>query len=467
MSETNFQVVIVGAGPGGYVCAIRCAQLGFKTALVEKRKALGGTCLNIGCIPSKALLHSSELYHEASHSFASLGIKVDKVSLDLAKMLQRKDKVVTKLTMGLKSLMKKNKVEVFEGEGSLASANEVLVKDGSGETKLQAERIVLASGSAPVGLPFMPFDGERVVSSTEALAFQEIPKSLLVVGAGAIGLEMGSVWARLGTEVTIVEFLPRIAALGFDADVSQPLQKSLQSLGIKFHTDTKVEACEVKKDSVTLTGKKGEESVELKAEKVLVAVGRKPFTEGLGLDKAGVALTERGRIQTDEAYQTSVPGIYAIGDVINGPMLAHKAEEDGVALAEKLAGKPGHTNPGTIPSIIYTHPEAASVGLTEEKAKEKGIGIKTGKFPFMANGRAIASESTEGFAKIIADAKTDRLLGAQILGANASEMIAECVSVMEFGGSAEDIARTVHGHPTMSEAIKEAALAVDSRSLHS
>lgn len=466
MPDFDYQLVVIGSGPGGYVAAIRASQLGLKTAIVEKDKTLGGTCLNVGCIPSKALLASSEYLHFAKERFAAHGIIAGEIKLDLGAMMKRKGEVVGKLTGGVAYLMKKNKIEVVKGLGKPLDGNTVEITGGDGAKKtLKTQNILLATGSVPVELPFLKFDGKRVISSDQGIALDQVPKTLLIIGAGAIGLELGSVWARLGAEVTVIEFLPRIAAVGFDAETSKILQRNLEKLGMKFELSTKIESAKVTDKGIELQGAKGDAKVSYSAEIVLVAVGRKPFTAGLDLDKAGVKLTEKGRIAVNDHWQTSVPSIYSIGDVIDGPMLAHKAHEEGVAVAERLAGKPGHVNYNIIPGIIYTAPEAASVGLTEEEAKEKGIAVKVGKFAFTANGRAIASDTTEGFAKIIADAKTDRVLGAHIVASNASELIAETVLLMEYSGSSEDLARTIHAHPTMSEAVKEAALAVDGRML--
>jgi len=466
MPDFDYQLVVIGSGPGGYIAAIRAAQLGLKTAIVEKDKTLGGTCLNVGCIPSKALLSSTEYLHFARERFAAHGIIAGKIEVDLAAMMKRKSEVVGRLTSGVAYLMKKNKIEVVKGLGRLVDGNtvEVTGEDGAKRT-LKTQNILLATGSVPVELPFLKFDGKRVISSDQAIALDAAPKTMLVIGAGAIGLELGSVWARLGAEVTVIEFLPRIAALGFDAETSKILQRNLEKLGMKFELSTKIESAKVTGTGVELQGVKGDAKVAYQADLVLVAVGRKPFTTGLDLDKAGVKLTERGRIAVNDHWQTSVASIYSIGDVIDGPMLAHRAHEEGVAVAERLAGKPGHVNYEVIPGVIYTAPEAAGVGITEEEAKERKIDVRVGKFVFTANGRAIASDTTEGFAKIIADAKTDRVLGAHIVAANASELIAETVLLMEYRGSAEDLARTIHAHPTMSEAVMEAALAVDGRML--
>ena len=462
----KFDVIIIGSGPGGYVAAIRAGQLGLKTAIVEKDKELGGTCLNIGCIPSKALLTSSDHFMFAKKEAAKHGIMIDNVSVDLAKMQQRKDKVVKTMNGGVRALMKTNKVTTFEGLGSIVAPGKVSVKSSSGETQeIETKNIIIATGSVPVELPFAKFDGKTIVSSTEALCFSEAPKKLLVIGAGAIGLELGSVWNRLGSEVTMLEFLPRIA-IGFDLELSNLLQRSLTAQGMTFHLDTKVTAASVENGGVTVTATKGSEELKFEADKVLVSVGRKPFSEGLGLEKVGVELDDKKRIKIDKHFRTNVEGIYALGDVIAGPMLAHKAEEEGIACVENLAGKSGHVNYDVIPGIIYTNPELAGVGLTEEQAKEKGIDYRVGKFPFRANGRAVANEDLDGMVKFIADAKTDRILGAHILQHAASELIAEAASVMEFGGSSEDLGRTCHSHPTLSEAVKEAALNVEKRALH-
>jgi dihydrolipoamide dehydrogenase len=466
MPDFDYQLVVIGSGPGGYVAAIRAAQLGLKTAIVEKNKTLGGTCLNVGCIPSKALLASTEHLHFAKERFAAHGIITGDIKVDLGAMMKRKLGVVDKLTGGVAFLMKKNKIEVVKGLGKPIDGNtvEVTGEDGTKKT-LKTQNILLATGSVPVELPFLKFDGKKVINSDQGIALETVPKKMLVIGAGAIGLELGSVWARLGAEVTVIEFLSRIAAVGFDAETSKVLQRSLEKLGMKFELSTKIESAKVTDAGVELQGLQGDKKVSYAGDLVLVSVGRKPFTGGLELDKAGVKLTERGRIAVNDHWQTSVPSIYSIGDVIDGPMLAHKAHEEGVAVAEHIAGKPGHVNYGIIPGIIYTAPEAASVGITEEEAKEKGIAVKVGKFAFTANGRAIANDTTEGFAKIIADATTDKVLGAHIVAGCASELIAETVLLMEYSGSSEDLARTIHAHPTMSEAVKEAALAVDGRML--
>ena len=461
----EFDLVVIGAGPGGYTAAIKAAQLGMKTAIVEKGKNLGGTCLNVGCIPSKALLSSSELFHEAQHGFKSHGIKAEGVTMDVAAMMKRKNGVVRKMARGIDYLMNKNGIEHVSGSGRIVNAGEVEVTGGEAARTLKTKRILIATGSSVSGLPFLEFDGETVLSSDHAIALGQAPESMIVIGGGAIGLEVGSVWARLGTKVTVVEFLPRIAAM-FDEDITQALQKLLQKQGLKFHLGTGVESAEKTKTGIKLTAAKGDKSLELEAEKVLVAVGRKPNTDGLGATEAGVELDERGRIRTDAEWQTNVPGIYAIGDVIAGPMLAHKAEQEAVAAVERMAGKAGRVNYDTIPWVIYTAPEVAAVGLTEAEAKEKGHEVSVGAFPFQANGRAVAGAHADGLAKVIADKATDRVLGAQILSANASELIAEAVLLMEFDGSAEDLARTIHAHPTRSEGLREAAHMAMGEPLH-
>lgn len=461
----EFDLVVIGAGPGGYTAAIKATQLGMKTAIVEKGKNLGGTCLNVGCIPSKALLSSSELFHEAQHGFKSHGIKAEGVTMDVAAMMKRKDGVVRKMARGIDYLMNKNGIEHVSGFGRIVNAGEVEVTGGEATRTLKTKRILIATGSSVSGLPFLEFDGETVLSSDHAIALGQAPESMIVIGGGAIGLELGSVWARLGTKVTVVEFLTRIAAI-FDEDITQALQKLLQKQGLKFHLGTGVESAEKTKTGIKLTAAKGDKSLELEAEKVLVAVGRKPNTDGLGATEAGVELDERGRIRTDAEWQTNVPGIYAIGDVIAGPMLAHKAEQEAVAAVERMAGKAGRVNYDTIPWVIYTAPEVAAVGLTEAEAKEKGHEVSVGAFPFQANGRAVAGAHADGLAKVIADKATDRVLGAQILSANASELIAEAVLLMEFDGSAEDLARTIHAHPTMSEGLREAAHMAMGEPLH-
>ncbi len=465
----NYDLIVIGAGPGGYVAAIRASQLGLKVACVEKRNALGGTCLNIGCIPSKALLDSSELYHLAKSRFGVHGIQVKDVKLDLAAMMKRKEKVVSDLTGGVKFLFKKNKIDWLEGYGRLASPTSVAVKSSDSKEAIhEAKAIVLATGSVPIELPFLKFDGKTVVGSTEALSFDKVPEHLVIVGGGYIGLELGSVWKRLGSKVTVIEFLPRIVPMA-DAEVGQGLFKSLQKQGLEFHLQTKVTGFTQDKSNAHVTAETSEgETLVVPCDKVLVSVGRKAFVEGLGLENFGVEHDARtGKVKIDKHFRTNVPTVYAIGDLIDGPMLAHKAEDEGIAVAEILAGKPGHVHYETIPSVIYTWPEMASVGRTEEQVKERGLPYKVGKFPFLANGRAKAMDESEGFIKVIAHAETDRLLGVHILGPRASDMIAEAVAVMEFQGSSEDIARICHAHPTLSEALKEAAMAVEGRAIHS
>ena len=466
MSENNFDLIVIGSGPGGYVAAIRGAQLGLKTALIEKSKTLGGTCLNIGCIPSKALLHSSEMYHFASHSASTHGIGLNDLSIDIKQLMAKKEQTVNRLCGGVEHLMKANKISVFTGLGSLAGGRKVHVQTKDNETLLSGKHILLATGSVSAELPFLKFDGKTVVSSTEAIAFDKVPGKLAVVGAGAIGLELGSVWSRLGAEVNVIEFLPQIAST-YDPDISKAAERLFKRQGMNFHLKTKVTGLKKSGGKHILTAQKGDEPLEFEVDKVLVAVGRKPYTEGLGLETAAIATDEKGRVPVDEHYKTSAEGIYAIGDVITGPMLAHKAEEEGIACVEHIAGQAGHVNYDLIPNVIYTDPEIASVGLGQEEAKAKGIEVKVGKFNFAGNGRAIATDATDGFAKIIACKQTDRILGAQVISKQASELIASIVGHMEYGGSAEDLARTVHAHPTVSEAIKEAALAVDGNAIHS
>jgi dihydrolipoamide dehydrogenase len=462
----TFDVIIIGSGPGGYIAAIRSGQLGLKTALVEKDKELGGTCLNVGCIPSKALLTSSDHFMFVKKEAAKHGIIIDNARVDLAKMQERKAKVVKTFNSGVRSLMKTNKVTVFEGLGTVTAPGKVSIKSSSGQTReIETKNIVIATGSAPMELPFAKFDGKTIVSSTEALEFSEPPKKLIVIGAGAVGLELGSIWNRLGSEVIMLEFLPRIA-LGFDLELSNLLQRLLTAQGMTFHLETKVSAVKVDNGHATVTATKGDQEVEFEADKVLVSVGRRPFAEGLGAEKAGVEFDEKKRIKVDKHYRTNVEGIYAIGDVITGPMLAHKAEDEGMAAIEIIAGKAGHVNYDAIAGIIYTNPELAGVGLTEDQAKEQGIEVRIGKFPFRANSRALSVDDVEGMVKFVADAKTDRVLGAHILHHLASELIPEAVSVIEFGGSSEDIGRTTHSHPTLSEAVREAALNVEKRALH-
>lgn len=467
MSE-QFDLTIIGTGPGGYVCAIRAAQLGLKVAVVEKRATHGGTCLNIGCIPSKALLHASELYEEAGHNFSKLGIAVDGLNVDLAGMLKHKDDTVKSNTAGIEFLFKKNKITPFHGWGSIEAPGKVKIvaDDGSAQT-IETKNIVIATGSDSANLPGIEIDEKRVVTSTGALELETVPEKMIVVGAGVIGLELGSVWSRLGAEVTVVEFLDRILP-GMDGEVAKNFQRTLKKQGFKFKLSTKVTNVDTSGDSlkVNVEPAAGGEAEELDADVVLVAIGRTPYTEGLGLEQVGVELDERRRVKIDSHYKTTVDGIYAIGDVVVGPMLAHKAEDEGVAIAEILAGQAGHVNYNVIPGVVYTNPEVASVGKTEEEVKDAGIDYKVGKFQFTANGRAKAMLSSDGFVKIIADKNTDRVLGAHIVGKGAGEMIHELAVLMEFGGSAEDLARTCHAHPTMSEAVREAALGCGDGTIH-
>jgi dihydrolipoamide dehydrogenase len=468
MSETSFDCIVVGAGPGGYVAAIRAAQLGFKTAIIDKRGRLGGTCLNVGCIPSKALLDSSELFHIANHSVKTHGIGAKDITIDVPAMIARKDKVVDELTRGIGGLMKKNKVEVFHGRGELLGDGKVKVttEDGKEQTLTAGKNILVATGSVSTELPFAKVDGKFIVSSTEALDLQEVPKHLVVIGGGYIGLEFGSVWLRLGSKVTVIEMLPELVPF-MDRETATALHKSLQRQGMTFKMGTKVGGVDTsgKQAVVTVTGPDGKEE-KIECDNILVSIGRRPFTQGLGLEAAGVELDERGRVKVDENYNTTAKGVSAIGDVIPGPMLAHKAEEEGVAWAETLAGQHGHVNYDVIPSVVYTWPEASSVGLTEEQAREKhGDEVKVGKFPFAANGRAKAMGERDGFVKVISG-PYDRVVGVHIFGPRASDMIAEAAAVMEFNGTAEDIFRTCHSHPTLSEAVKEAAMAVHGRAIH-
>ena len=459
----QFDVTIIGTGPGGYVCAIRAAQLGLNVAVVEKRATHGGTCLNVGCIPSKALLHASELYAESKHAFAKMGIKAE-TSIDFPKMMGFKQEAIDGNTKGIDFLLKKNKVTVFHGTGRIAGPGKVTV----GSDTLETKSIIIATGSDVAKLKGIDVDEKQIVSSTGALVLEKIPASLAVIGAGVIGLELGSVYARLGAKVTVIEYLDRILP-GMDLDVAKNFQRMLQKQGFAFRLSSKVTAAVKAKDKVTLTVEPaaGGTPETIEAEVVLVAVGRTPYTEGLGLDAAGVKLDNRGRVEVDDHFQTNVPGIYAIGDVIRGPMLAHKAEDEGIALAEILAGQAGHVNYGVIPGVVYTSPEVAAVGKTEEELKAEGVDYKAGKFLFLANGRAKANQTTDGFVKVLADARTDRVLGVHIVGPQAGELIHEAAVLMEFGGSAEDLARTCHAHPTLSEAVKEAAMAVAGRAIHS
>ena len=468
MSDRRYDLLIIGGGPGGYVAAIRAAQLGMAVACVEKRGALGGTCLNVGCIPSKALLHSSERFAEAKGHLADHGIELGDVRLDLAKMMARKDKVVRDLTKGIEFLFEKNKVDYIRGAGSIRSPGRVAVEllDGGSEV-LEAEDIIVATGSEPMRLPGLEIDEDRIVTSTGALELDEVPNRLIVIGAGVIGLELGSVWARLGAEVTVVELLDHVLQ-GMDREIGRLTQRVLKKQGLEFRLSNRVSGARKTKSGVvvTLEPTEGGEASELEADIVLVCVGRRPYTEGLGLEGVGVKTDERGFIGVDERFQTSVPGIYAIGDCIPGPMLAHRAEDDGIVCVEMLAGQSGRIDYDLVPAVVYTWPEVAGVGKTEERLKEEGTRYRVGKFPFKANSRSRATGDTEGQVKILADARSDRVLGVHIIGPMAGDLIMEAVIAMEFGGTAEDIARTVHHHPGMGEAVKEAALAVDGRAIH-
>ena len=466
--ENNFDIVVIGGGPGGYVCAIRAAQLGLKTACVESRGTLGGTCLNVGCIPSKSLLNLSENFHKAKKDFNKQGIEIDGIKLNIEKMMLNKNKSIQVLTKGVEFLFKKNKVTYFKGKGVLFSKNDIIVYESNNKrTNITSKNIVIATGSAVASLPGIEINEKNIVSSTGALSFEKVPSKLAVIGGGYIGLEMGSVWSRLGSEVTVIEYLDYITP-GMDREISNEFQKILSKQGIKFKMGSKVESVEDRGKSVKIiyTNVKNSKKEILEVEKVLLSVGRKPYTEGLNLSKVGIKKDSKGRIEVNNKLQTSVKNIYAIGDVIKGPMLAHKAEEEGIAVAEILAGQAGHVNYDVIPGVIYTSPEVATVGKTEEQLKEENKSYKIGKFPFLANSRAKVNNETEGFVKILADSKTDKVLGVHIIGPHCGDMIAEMALAMEFGASSEDIARTCHAHPTHTEAIKEAALAVDKRPIH-
>ena len=465
----EYDVVVIGSGPGGYVGAIRCAQLGMKTAIIEKYSTLGGTCLNVGCIPSKALLDSSEHFHNAQHRFDEHGIGVSNLKLNMKQMINRKNEVVSQTCKGVDFLMKKNKIDVFHGVGSFKDANTITVTDADGKTtELKTKKTIIATGSKPITPPSFNYDKNRVITSTEALNIEKLPKRMVIIGAGVIGLELGSVFARLGTEVEVVEFQDRILA-GMDKDCSKELMRSLKKLGMKFHLKHMVTGVKATKTSTTVSVQKrdSEETFDIKADYCLVAIGRRPYTEGLGLENVGINLDDRGRINVNEHLETNVPGIYAIGDVIVGDMLAHKAEEEGVFVAELIAGEKPHVDYNLIPGVVYTWPEVAAVGKTEEQLKEAGVAYKSGKFPFRALGRARASMDTEGMVKVLADATTDELLGVHMVGPRTADVIMEAVALMEFRASAEDMARICHPHPTYTEAVKEAALAATGdRALH-
>ena len=463
----DFDLVVIGGGPGGYVCAIRAAQLGMKTACIESRGTLGGTCLNVGCIPSKSLLNLSENFHKAKKDFNNQGIEIDGIKLNIQKMMSNKNKSVQVLTKGVEFLFKKNKVTYIKGKGVLFSKNDIVVYENNNRTNIKAKNIVIATGSTVLSIPGIEIDEKNVISSTGALSLSKVPKKLAVIGGGYIGLEMGSVWCRLGSEVTVIEYLDHITP-GMDREISNEFKKILTKQGIRFNLESKVNSIKNEKDKVIINftdiKKSKEENMEF--DKVLVSVGRKPYTEGLNLSKIGIKKDSKGRIEVNEKLQTNVENIYAIGDVIKGPMLAHKAEEEGIAVAEIIAGQAGHVNYDVIPGVIYTSPEVASVGKTEEQLKKQNKSYKVGKFPFLANSRAKVNNETEGFVKILADSKTDKVLGVHIIGPHCGDMIAEMALAMEFGASSEDIARTCHAHPTHTEAIKEAALAVDKRPIH-
>ena len=464
MSE-KFDAIIIGGGPGGYVCAIRLSQLGFKTACVESRGTLGGTCLNIGCIPSKSLLNMSENYYKATKNFFDIGIEINNINLNLSKMMKNKEKSISILTKGVEFLFKKNKVTYIKGHASLKSNNQIIVTENKKEKIYNTNNIIISTGSQPTSLPGIDFDEKQIISSTGALKLNSVPKKMIIVGGGYIGLEMGSVWKRLGSEVHVIEFLDHIIP-GVDLEISKEFQKILSKQGIVFHLETKVDKILKQKNSVKVFTS-GKEKKSFECDVVLISVGRKPNTEGLNLEKINIKLDKLKRIEVDKSFKTSIQNVFAIGDVIKGPMLAHKAEEEGIAVAEIIAGQAGHVNYDIIPSVIYTSPEVATVGKTEEQLKNEKIEFKIGKFPFMANSRAKTVNQPDGFVKILADKNTDKVLGVHVIGPHAGEMIAEMAVAMEFGASSEDIARTCHAHPTYSEAIKEAALAVDKRAIHS
>ena len=466
MSEKSaFDVIVVGAGPGGYVCAIRCAQLGLKTALVDKNPRLGGTCLNVGCIPSKALLHSTEVFHELKQHASAHGIVCKDLEHDLSALMKKKDGVVDQLGKGVRALVTKKGVTCLEGSARILANGEIDV-EGKSAGKYSANEIVIATGSKPVELPFLPYDGKIVVNSDHGIAFDRVPQKMAVIGAGAIGLELGCAWSRLGTKVEIIEFLPEICPQ-LDPEMSKVARRIFEKQGLSFRLETKVASAKVKGEKAILSLESSKGNDSLTVDRVLVAVGRGPCTDGLGLSEAGVEMDDRGRISVDHCFQTNLPGVRAIGDVIHGPMLAHKAEEDGVACAEILAGQSGHVNYDMVPGVIYVDPEIANVGLSEKQAKDRGIEVRTGSFPMAANGRALATGATDGMVKVVAEAASDKLLGVQVVARGASELIASAVAHMEYGGSSEDLARTIHAHPTLSESLKEAALSADGRGLHS
>jgi len=462
----EFDVIVIGGGPGGYVCAIRAAQLGHKTVCIESRGSLGGTCLNVGCIPSKSLLHSAEMYHKANKEFDKIGINTGGLSLDVSKMMSHKLKTVDGLTKGIEFLFKKNKVTYIKGHGSLASKNSVNIKnlDGS-DSHIKGKHIIIATGSSVATLPNIKIDEQTIVSSTGALSLEKVPSKMIVIGGGVIGLELGSAWMKLGADVEVIEYMDHILP-GMDKEVSDTFHKILKRQGMKFNLSAKVNSVENNSGKAVVEFEKDGSSNVLEADVVLVSVGRKPNTEGLKLDEAGIETDDRGRVKIDKHFKTNVDGIYAIGDVVIGPMLAHKAEEEGIAVAEMISGKFGHVNYNVIPSVVYTHPEVASVGKTEEELKKESIDYNAGKFPFMANSKAKVNDEADGFVKILADKKTDKVLGVHIVGPDAGNLIAELSLAMEFGASSEDIARTCHAHPTLTEAVKEAALAVDKRPIH-
>jgi dihydrolipoamide dehydrogenase len=464
---SQFDLVVIGSGPGGYVAAIKAAQLGLKVALVEKDPTLGGTCLNVGCIPSKALLHSTEVYQQALHGKKHGLVGAEKITFDVSAMLANKDKVVAQLNKGVEYLVSKRGIEIVRGLGRLDKPGKVLVRSTGGERTLETKNILIATGSTVVELPFLKFDGETIISSDHGISLTSVPEKMVVVGAGAIGLELGSVWSRLGSQVTVVEMMTSIGGPAYDADVTKVAQAAFEKQGLKFELGAKVTGVKKTSAGLALTAERDGKVLEFPANKILVAVGRKPNTTGLGAQEAGLKLDERQRIVIDDHFRTNIPGVYAIGDVVAGPMLAHKAEEEGVAAAEIIAGKSGHVNYHIIPGVIYTEPEVAGVGLIESEAKAKNLEVKIGKFQLAGNGRAIATDATTGFVKVIADAKSDKVLGVQIVARGASEMIAAACAHMEYGGSAEDIARTCFAHPTVSESFKEAAMAVSKMSIHS